>query len=65
MIVYKNLSQVVSGSVIPRCLIGPGPGLARSLNWNTEETPNMRKPRNFAKSGVYFQHSQSLSYLLL
>ena len=50
---------------IPRCLICPGPGLARSLNWNTEETPNMRKPRNFAKSGVYFQHSQSLSYLLL
>ena len=41
------------------------PGLARTLNWNTEETPNMRKPRNFAKSGVYFQHSQSLSYLLL
>ena len=41
------------------------PGLARSPNWNTEETPSMRKPRNFAKSGVYFQHSQSLSYLLL
>ena len=62
MIVYKNLSKCLDH--IPRCLIWPGPG-PQSLNWNTEETPNMRKPRNFAKTGVYFQHSQSLSYLLL
>ena len=59
MIVYRILSKCLDH--IPRCL----PRLALGVNRNTEETPKMRKPRNFAKSRVYFQHSQSLCYLLL